>query len=91
MAIPEFFSHLLFLGKDCFPFLNQKMDFAPEKEVHEIIHKGISDLEALLLEVKADISKFNPDQIKEQLVKLKVPLVSRVTVPMTNPDHWRLV
>lgn len=59
-----------------FPFLNQKMDFAPEKEAHEVIHKGISDLEAILLEAKADPSKFNPDKIKEFLVQLKGPLVS---------------
>lgn len=52
------------------------MDFAPEKEAHEVIHKGISDLEALLLEAKADHSKFNPGQIKEHLVQLKDPLVS---------------
>lgn len=60
-----------------FPFLNQKMDFGPETEAHEAIHKGISDFEAILLEAKADHSKFNPDHIKEHLIKLKDTLVNR--------------
>jgi len=58
----------------CFPFLNQKMDFALEKEAHEAIHKGLSDLDAILLEAKADPSKFNPDQLKEFLIHLRDPL-----------------
>lgn len=58
-----------------FPFLNQKMDFAPEKEAHEVIHKGLSDLEAILLEAKADTTKFNATQIKQQLEQMKEILV----------------
>lgn len=53
------------------------MDFAPEKEAHEVIHKGLSDLEAILLEAKADPSKFSPDKIKELLARMKDTLVSR--------------
>lgn len=60
-----------------FPFLNGKMDFSPEKEAHEAIHKGISDFEAILLEAKADPATFNPDHVKEHLVKLKDPLVNK--------------
>lgn len=63
-----------------FPFLTQKMDFAPEKEAHEVIHKDISDLEALLNAFKADHTKFEPSQIKELLEQLKEPLVGVVSV-----------
>ncbi|KAF9445419.1 hypothetical protein P691DRAFT_805693 [Macrolepiota fuliginosa MF-IS2] len=57
-----------------FPVLNQKMDFAPEKEAHEAIHNSINELEAILLEAKADHSKFNPEQLREHLIHLKEPL-----------------
>lgn len=59
-----------------FPFLNQKMDFEPEKEAHKVIHKGLSDITAIVTQFKADPSKFDPDHLKENLVKLKDPLVS---------------
>lgn len=54
------------------------MDFAPEKEAHEVIHKDISDLEALLNAFKADHTKFEPSQIKQLLEQLKEPLVGVV-------------
>ncbi|KXN85853.1 hypothetical protein AN958_10751 [Leucoagaricus sp. SymC.cos] len=57
-----------------FPFLNEKMDFASEKEAHEIIHKGISDLGTALLEAKADPSKFSAQKIKQQIEQLQGPL-----------------
>ncbi|KAJ3569698.1 hypothetical protein NP233_g4877 [Leucocoprinus birnbaumii] len=61
-----------------FPVLNQKMDFAPEKEAHEAIHKNLDDLEAVLLEAKADTTKFNATQIKEQLEQMKETLFSHL-------------
>ncbi|KAF5359578.1 hypothetical protein D9756_003160 [Leucocoprinus leucothites] len=61
-----------------FPFLNEKMDFAPEKEAHEVIHKSLSDLEAVLLEAKADTTKFNPSQLKEQLEQMRDTLFSHL-------------
>jgi len=77
----NFFSHFLFAQEEIvFPFLNQKMDFTPEKEAHEVIFKGISALVALLEEFKADPTKFDPSQIKASLEQMKQPLVGVVPV-----------
>jgi len=77
----NFFSYFLFVQEVIvFPFLDQKMDLNSEKEAHEVIFKGISVLETLLKESKADHTKFDPSQIKKSLEQMKEPLVGVVPV-----------
>lgn len=81
LKLINFFSYFLFAQEVIvFPFLNQKMDFASEKEAHEVIFKGITALETLLKEFKADHAKFDPSQIKKSLEEMKEPLVGLVLV-----------
>ena len=81
LKIMNFFSYFLFAQEAVvFPFLNQKMDFASEKEAHEVIFKGITALEIVLKEFKADHAKFDPSQIKKSLEEMKEPLVGVVLV-----------
>ncbi|EKM78145.1 hypothetical protein AGABI1DRAFT_86313 [Agaricus bisporus var. burnettii JB137-S8] len=73
-----------------FPFLNQKMDFEPEKEAHKVIHKGLSDITAIVTQFKADPSKFDPDHLKENLVKLKDPLFEHLDVEVEHIKSSKL-
>jgi hypothetical protein len=51
------------------------MDFAGEAEQHKVIHDRLDDLSAMLLEARADVSKFDAENMKATMTALKEPLV----------------
>jgi hypothetical protein len=70
----------IFQEEFIFPVLNRQMDFSGEKDAHDVVHDKIDSLEAMLRELQADHSKFNPDHIREHLLATKEPLVSLNTL-----------
>ncbi|KAG6907939.1 hypothetical protein DXG01_006797 [Tephrocybe rancida] len=61
-----------------FPFLNQKMDFSGEKAQHEIIHANLDRLLALIIDAKADPSKFDAAALKDLMAEFREPLYTHL-------------
>jgi len=61
-----------------FPFLNTKMDFSGEAEAHKVIHAALDEITTFVKEVKADISTFNPDTLREKMKKIRDPLFNHL-------------
>ena len=62
-----------------FPWLNTKMDFAPEHEAHKVIHAGLDKFNAHVDAAKADPSKFDAQALAQILRDMREPLVSPST------------
>ncbi|KAG6811265.1 hypothetical protein H0H92_008258 [Tricholoma furcatifolium] len=74
-----------------FPFLNQKMDFSGEKAQHEVIHTKLDKLLNLVLDAKADPTKFDAAALKDLMTEFKEPLYSHLDeeVEHVSADNLR--
>ncbi|KAF8240911.1 hypothetical protein L208DRAFT_1420317 [Tricholoma matsutake] len=61
-----------------FPFLNTKMDFSGETEQHRVIHYSLEDLHTMIKEAQTDLSKFDVEKMKMQMIALKEPLYTHL-------------
>ncbi|CAL1714139.1 unnamed protein product [Somion occarium] len=64
--------------KIVFPFLNTKLDFSGEIEQHKAVHAPLKAMVAMIHEAQADLTKFDPQQFKELVVPLRVPLFNHL-------------
>lgn len=51
------------------------MDFSGETEQHRVIHYSLEDLHTMIKEAQTDLSKFDVEKMKMQMIALKEPLV----------------